>query len=963
VPFYHQYRIHALIISACIFFLPSLTSAQINKTYALSFKDTLYADNNTFLLYNNLILKNSNRDSIFLNVSISPPEGFKMISGKMNRVSIAGNSELTLPITISKKNNASALWQKLKIVVNDDKSSRWDSVYINIYTAPVSRFSVTPVSVGFLSDRARSFGTRFILKNYGNVKGEYHVSLIDEKISLDYKSAVVLEAGKDTVINIVRTIPKNLWSAFKNENILFKVADSLFVKNTTSSVERFIKSNTNNSNNNNPYISTLELFRQDSSFEMHNSKFSTFKLDIESGALGSSNSLSYYAGVRMEMPTGNNSKLLASYKSRQFGIYNIIDRGVYDLRFQTKKWLLHFGKIANAKYFLTYGNGVSIEYKWGLNKQVSLFGVRHTPGFYTTNDNAGVNLRYQISKILVSHDFVLNQDSASKLHSYVFNNDIQLSLKKLDVSINGGYGSESNTLVSRKYHNLSGGFVGYRINLKLKSWSFASQTKFYGNYFPGLNASSRSQNHSISYRLKKVSAEAYYYYSVRSNNYFRDSIYNTDALSFNIRKYGTRFSISPKNNFVTFGGGILIQEGQKSYSFAPKYDFFELQFNHRSNKNFNFNISSTNGYSQFNHKYITSNNLAVNFHYFGINGGFSSVPLFDSSQQNRNAPSYNNTLYGGPYVSLTVFKLLNIGAQYNVSKTLYDNRVNSIFGLNISYKNPRNGTDFLVNASAPLKQAEAANLNPFKYGYVNISLRKTMNLPLIFKRKYHTISATIYEDKNGNNRYDKTERKLPGLPFSINDVHFITNEDGLAEYKNVEPGEYTIDFTNSEVKGLMPKDGKVQKISVGKKDFQLGLIFKESRTISGQISILQDSSEKFKVNLIKVIAVDSTGTTYLTTADHEGKYFLNLPAGIYTVSLNPEVFNSYFIPVQMSFTTDLYNNQSDIINFTIKQKRREVKMLKVNEEIPVIVTKPKNKTPQKKEVKKVSKGSKSIKKS
>ena len=46
-------------------------------------------------------------------------------------------------------------------------------------------------------------------------------------------------------------------------------------------------------------------------------------------------------------------------------------------------------------------------------------------------------------------------------------------------------------------------------------------------------------------------------------------------------------------------------------------------------------------------------------------------------------------------------------------------------------------------------------LNPTQNGIINLSVKKRLFVPFVFKRKYHTIKARLYKDDNGNNNFDK----------------------------------------------------------------------------------------------------------------------------------------------------------------------------------------------------------------
>ena len=145
----------------------------------------------------------------------------------------------------------------------------------------------------------------------------------------------------------------------------------------------------------------------------------------------------------------------ATYRSRQLGLYNILARDIYNICYDSKKWRINAGLVNDSRYFRTFGNGLSITYKVNNNTQITAFGVIHTPGFFATSDNAGLNLRYKVGKARVSQDLIYNTDSGSRVNSYLLNNDIDiLRTKETILSINGGVGLKDETSVPVSYTHL-----------------------------------------------------------------------------------------------------------------------------------------------------------------------------------------------------------------------------------------------------------------------------------------------------------------------------------------------------------------------------------------------------------------------------------------------------------------------------------------------------------------------------
>lgn len=921
----------------------SQLNAQIGKPYSISFTDTLHSATETTLLYNNVAIKKQITGPLSLHISVQCTSGWSVLAKKIVDTILVNNDEYILPIILIKKNSLFTTEQNCNICIASDDSAFEKTVYsFKIISESVSSFAVEDLNYHFSAKTPRDLVMGFNLKNRGNLPGGYHILIQNDKLNIHLNKFMPLSSGHDTTLKYTFHVSKKDWALFTNESVQIGVADSLFLKKFTKKQERFARSSYYDFNNNKTFSVGMQIARQDSVFSMHASDYSPVKMGIESGFIGSSQQLVYYGALQLDYNMNPTSKIDFNYRSRQYGLYNAIDKDVFTLGLQTKHWNLRVGKIFDSKYFITYGNGISVSYKWNQQTQLTFFGVKHTPGFFTTNDNAGINIRYAIKKAIINHDIAYNSDSASSQQSFIYNNDLNIRLKKINFSLNGGFGNKFNSKQNLEKSTKIGSFGGYRVDYRFKTWTFSSQFKKYGNHFPGLYAGSSSQNHSVNYHKKKFSISAYFLINSSKNNFFKDTLLNKDILTFNVKKYGALLSLSPGRSTFSIGLGEFLQTGMASYSFTPRYQFVELQYNYLAKSFFSINLSSTNGYSA-NAKYsasavyFTLSTMSINFKNGGLQGGITSIPRVDSIKKIM----YNSTMFGGPYFSISIGRKIKLGAQYNLSKTLFDNRVNSFAGLNFAYNNLQNATSINININSPISKVDENNGNPFRAGYINISLRKSFNIPFIFSKKYHSITTSVYEDENANGIADAGERRLGHIPFMINDLHIITDKNGQAIYKHVDKNSYTFDFGVTSIKGLTPRTGLVQKF-ISLKDTNIIVLFSKARVINGHVEINQDeeAKDKFSFENIKIIVLDKAGNNHSTITDSKGNYFFNLPEGKYEVMLNEEAFNQNYFPEQLSFNADLVNNETLSINFLIKQRQRKIKILNSGNQKEVDVKSP-----------------------
>jgi hypothetical protein len=133
---------------------------------------------------------------------------------------------------------------------------------------------------------------------------------------------------------------------------------------------------------------------------------------------------------------------------------------------------------------------------------------------------------------------------------------------------------------------------------------------------------------------------------------------------------------------------------------------------------------------------------------------------------------------------------------------------------------------------------------------------------------------------------------------------------------------------NTAYPGLIPPVRNT--IVLGNQDKDILLPFRKERVVFGKVSIVADSyaGTKFSPDNVLVKAVDSTGKKFSTLTDSIGAFSLSLPAGRYTVSLNEEAFKGALRPMQASFIVDISMDFSSEVNFTLVQRKREIRMRK-----------------------------------
>jgi hypothetical protein len=288
---------------------------------------------------------------------------------------------------------------------------------------------------------------------------------------------------------------------------------------------------------------------------------------------------------------------------------------------------------------------------------------------------------------------------------------------------------------------------------------------------------------------------------------------------------------------------------------------------------------------------------------------------------------YMKTYDIAPYVQFRLLKNLYFNLSYTWSKTVIDDRVINNINSTIIYNNRKKGVDITFNCLAPLKTSKV-NVLGYRTSYYSLTLRKSLNVPMVFSKKYYALKMRFFDDRNYNQRIDANERPLDSLNVQIDKIFLRTNKKGEIEYSNIKKGSYQLDLTQTP-KGFVPANGVQQTITVAKDEY-INIPLVRSKVISGKIFLEADSLSniKFSVAGIKITATDSLGNTFQSLANEKGEYYINVPSGYFKVSLNPDAFDNTFKPDTLFFIKEIVKDEE--INFTIRQQKRKVRLLNTN---------------------------------
>jgi len=901
-------------------------NAQHCKFFEIYYKDSLVASSEKNILFNNIKIINPAQKTMRLGITIKIPNGWKTLSkdeilnGKEIIYNFTPKMEKNISINLLKQQKTSASWDSVTIDVRviDVVHSHPYAFHLRAEADP--KFTARYITEGLeLAERPEVVPLSFRIKNTGNIEDTYTIQWQNQYMQLNDKSILKLNPGDDTLYTYLLKIPSALWGDFRHENI------SLCI----------------NGSGHNSYTHIYKLRKPRHVIKETKSPYLSLPISLEGGLISQNNVLNYYGAIRGDIHISERDNVNFYYKSKQFGneIYGI-QQNMYLINYQHDTWKFSAGMIQSPqRFFLSNGRGFSVSHAIDDHTEISLAAILKDPNFYYTSNNYTASAKYRIGKYNVAQILSTNFDDVNHLNGYVLSNSIQLiNTKTLNLVVNGGMGIQEKTHEVPGVKRTTTGLTGsYKLQYKIDDWSINSNVEYFDKNFPGINNGMMMQMHQITRDFKKKFAGIFYSSSYLNTRYFTDTLYNTDILKYNSERFGFSSGMKDKRNSLMLSTGIMNENGIGSQTDLNHMAFLDVNYTLKAGKYVGAMIGSQNAFKNNvgvakENVLITSTMASVNIGWPGFMFTYTRRPIFSYDNNAQKISSYDETMTGGPFIKYHFFKgKLNGMLKYQFSKSVYDEVVRTSVAGGINYMNDKIGTSIQISGNIPTSSVTSGHQLPISEDkFLTVSLIKQLNIPVITHRMFYDMKLVLYNDVNNNNKKDDKEDALENLQVNVNNTELlVTNKHGAAKFLNIEKGLYTLEFNTMPSKGLVPINGLIQNVYVGDNK-PIYIPYKKGRLIKGHVTVIRDSFSKtiFTADEIKITATDSAGRIYTTVTNTGGNFSFSLPAGIYTVSLNPEAFEgSDFTPLKMSFTADLYKNKEDQVSFIIKQKPRKVRFL------------------------------------
>jgi|GEM_PF-1236285 len=868
-------------------------------------------------------IKNNKKESKTIFIKAAMPEGWKNLSfAKQKEITLGESDSLFLPMYISFPSQSNSEWSDVVIYAYDSSNTELAKKKISIRSEALYKLEAMVSNNEFVfTENPKMIALPLRLKNTGNVSDEYVVEWQSSYFHINKFKKIKLKPHTDTVVHYYLPISGSSWSNMTSSPVSVSIKgkrNELGFSYTVSKVNKKLK--------------------------QHATPYKHIPIQLTGGAFLINNKIIYNYGVQGYVELGTNDNISFKYKSKQIGLISsayLMNQFLLD--YKHKDWTLSLGQVRAPEGFIVLGQGAALQYKSKKNnisyKAAAILHSRVYP--FIKNDNYSFTANYQIGKAPVENILMFNKDLVYNINSYVANNSITLFNKEnTSLKLYGGLSNEHiNTQLTQVRKDNFDFMLGYEFYFNSRNWLVSSIVRRYGKDFAGVNKGLRFINQDVKYKLDANNTAGVFYTSnYMFRNYYRDSIYNSDILTYNNERMGVSYGHHTINSRYNVSLGLMKQNAQYTLYDLKQFYFLDVNMEKNFGTNAYLTFSSRNAFKEnYNNTgkpfVITTSNLDYRNDWLLLSGIYVQYPEQNGDAQTPNKNlSYIQAMMGSIGFTYNLFdKNLSGNLRYAVSKTVGDQKLIYGVGGMFNYHTKKSGLNISFNAFLPFQKSSAAYIPFMNSTSCVINITQNINVPVIFKKKYHNMNVTLFNDENNNNIMDKEEQPIRDAVFTINDENVITDKNGKVTYKNLNEGSYKMNLMQAKVDSLIPAGNLTNEYQISQKDLNMAIPFKTGCRLQGKVDIILDSFShaKFTPEDIKIFITDTLGNSYTAMTDLKGNFTTYIPAGKYSVRINAGLFEgSDFKLQQAAYDVNLTYAQPAYVTFTVTQKKRKVRYLK-----------------------------------
>lgn len=208
-----------------------------------------------------------------------------------------------------------------------------------------------------------------------------------------------------------------------------------------------------------------------------------------------------------------------------------------------------------------------------------------------------------------------------------------------------------------------------------------------------------------------------------------------------------------------------------------------------------------------------------------------------------------------------------------------------------------------------------------------LSLTKRFALPIPGIQAYALIEGVAYLDLDSDGVWDEDDLTVPGVVMKLDAVRARTNDEGRFAFPPLEPGSYTL-TVESVPEGLECTTPMPREVHVSSDEtVRIEVRFAEVSSISGMVQHSADGTiDATNTGVARVVVVAiGQEESYRTVTNSEGRYYLKVPPGEYSVTLDVGSLPArYALSTASHIKVTLSKGEREQVDFGIAPRAREI---------------------------------------
>lgn len=901
-----------------------LDTAETHHPLRIQFaRDTLVLIANSYS-FNSLSISNTSDSLQHFRVAIQVPGGWKLLVDIKPVYTLQPHENLVIPFRVMAdlRSPASQAYQILCTATTTAPFLQEHRAAFSAIVSPASKWSVYLTNPNITLDpEVKESEIGIMVSNQGNIPEQLHFDyLVDAPLRLgnQFVSNILLPPGKDTIINVLLSIPEMTDQPRPAQTMVILVKDVRNnVKSLYQKISRFIS-----------------IYRQ------HPSQWYGVPAYIEWVLQSGNNTNFFYVRTAGQLQLSDRRKMDYSFRSKNYtfgtGNFNAGSNELITVNYEDNKYNLSVGDQYSTYDGVVDGVGVLAGYHRN-NFRSEVLGLKRRNQnlyFYGTKNAVYLNNGHNLSNQLL---LSIDDDNRSTAYYTITRYEMPFSASKKMV-LTGGVGQQTykDSLDQRTFSGGGGGVLYESYNKKI---DFRTEATGFSAYFPGISRGLAISNSEFRYKKKSSFLGALYHLNSNQPVYYSKgkfvSLFNVNEqeLGTNVGHFFHLRQAVYNNISISLQPSFILRSQDTGINALQTTIYkLNLSFDAYGKNEVRLSLAGNIGSVQ-----IARPDSSATTNFFNV---FAIARFKRVNTQLR----YEKGPFYYPEIP-DYFRRKNyptrIDFNTSVQHFLFENKLSMINMMQYFYQSVSNFRGLVFRNDLDLNLYEKGWAIHFTTTYDFLrkdyplyffsSIRKNLAFPILGVRKYYDLKVLLYKDKNNNNIKDEDEEVIPNVLVAVNNNFLATNSKGEVLLRNISPGIYSIDLTAvNSIVGWIPDKSLRDTVIINRRDVVDYVAYKPSKFIKGRLELVKSrfGDNLFRPSGIRVTIVASDGRVYYTFTQSDGGFYMNLPPDVYTVSINRNIFGDLYTLRQSDFTVDLRNENEKEVVFTVIERGRDIRIRK-----------------------------------